>query len=256
MRTLAASLWSTSEAIPHSSGARVSRHSGGRRYDRRACVTPWTRKSNGTFAPASTTNHSFLGWPGSNLFARAEHAHAALAEALVTEVRKRAPHAVVPEALVGLDLAAFARAKLAPMVRGLFPRGEQQTVLDILARSVVFLTPDNIEQILRRARWLKTAWDLANLYLSSVHAELLSDVAPHILGLSEETSCYVSVEYFTDSGRFADFVVHDAAHGFHNCKRRTIGLPSTRRREWILDIDFAKRETFAYPCEAYSRILD
>ena len=70
---------------------------------------------------------------------------------------------MVPEALIGLDLAAFARAKVAPMVRGLFPRGEQQTVLDVLARSVVFLTPDNIEQVLRRARWLKTAWDLANL---------------------------------------------------------------------------------------------
>jgi len=201
-------------------------------------------------------NHWFLGWPGSNLFARAEHAHAALAEALVTEVRKRTPHAVAPEALIGLDLAAFARAKVAPMVRGLFPRGEQETVLDVLAQAVVFLTPDNIEPVLRRARWLKTAWDLANLYMASFHAELLSDDAPHLLGLSEETTCYVSVEYFTGSDRFADFVVHEAAHVFHNCKRRTIGLPSTRRREWILDIDFAKRETFAYACEAYGRILE
>src|SRR5712691_1899390 len=201
-------------------------------------------------------NHSFLGWPGSNLFARAEHAHAALAEALVTEVRKRAPHAMVPEALSSLNVVAFARAKVAPMVRGLFPRGEQQTVLDVLARSLVFLTPDSLEPVLRRSRWLRTAWDLANLYLSSFQAELLSDKAPHILGLSEETSCYVSVEYFTGSGRFADFVVHEAAHVFHNCKRRTIGLRSTPRREWILDIDFAKRETFAYACEAYSRILE
>ena len=91
-------------------------------------MTPWTRKSNGTFAPASTTTIRFLGWPGSNLFARAEHAHAALAEA--------------------------------------------------------------------------------------------------------------------------------PAHVFHNCKRRTIGLPSTPRREWILDIDFAKGEMFAYACKAYSRILE
>ena len=201
-------------------------------------------------------NHSFLGWPGSNLVARAEHAHAALAEALVTEVRKRTPHAVVPEALIGLDLAAFARVKVTPMVRGLFPRSEQETVLDVLAQAVVFLTPDNIDPVLRRARWLKTAWDLANLYMASFHAEPLSDDAPHLLGLSEETTCYVSVEYFTSSDRFADFVVHEAAHVFHNCKRRTVGLPSTRRREWILDIDFAKRETFAYACEAYSRFLE
>ena len=28
-----------------------------------------------------------------------------------------------------------------------------------------------------------------------------------------------------------------------------------RRHEWLLDIDFRKRELFAYACEAYSRIL-
>ena len=201
-------------------------------------------------------NHFFLGWPGSDFVARAEHAHATLAEALVAEVRKRTPHAVVPQQLLGLDVPAFARAKLAPMVCGLFPRREQESVLNIPARSVVFLTPDNIEPVLRQTRWLSTAWDLANLYLSSFHAELLSDDAPQILGLSEETTCYVSVEYFIASDRFADFVVHEAAHVLHNCKRQTIGLPFTRRREWTLDIDCAKRETFAYACEAYSRILE
>ena len=76
-----------------------------------------------------------------------------------------------------------------------------------------------------------------------------------ILGLSEETTCYVSTRYFEASGRFADYVVHEAAHVFHNCKRQTVGLPETRRREWLLDIDFRKRETFAYACEAYSRIV-
>jgi hypothetical protein len=43
---------------------------------------------------------------------------------------------------------------------------------------------------------------------------------------------------------------------FHNCKRRTIGLRETRIREWLLDIDFKKREVFAYTCEFYSRILE
>jgi hypothetical protein len=54
----------------------------------------------------------------------------------------------------------------------------------------------------------------------------------------------------------SNFVVHEAAHIFHNCKRRTIGLPETRRREWLLDIQYRKRETFAYACEAYARILE
>jgi hypothetical protein len=45
-------------------------------------------------------------------------------------------------------------------------------------------------------------------------------------------------------------------HLFHNCKRQTVGLPYTRQREWILEIAFARRETFAYTCEAYGRILE
>jgi hypothetical protein len=42
---------------------------------------------------------------------------------------------------------------------------------------------------------------------------------------------------------------------FHNCKRSTLGLDETRSKVWLLDIDYRKRETFAYSCEAYSRIL-
>jgi len=201
-------------------------------------------------------NHLFLGWPGAHLGERGGNGHAALTGALVAEVRRRTPRAAVPDALRGLDVKAFARAKLAPMVCGLFPRSEQETVLDMLARSVAFLTPENIEPILCGMRWPGTAWTLANLYLTSFGAEPLSAEAPLIAGLSEETTCYVSVEYFVGSGRFEDFLVHEAAHVFHNCKRQTVGLPYTRRREWILDIAFGKRETFAYACEAYSRILE
>lgn len=51
-------------------------------------------------------------------------------------------------------------------------------------------------------------------------------------------------------------VVHKVAHIFHNCKRETVGLPHTRRREWLLDIEFRKRETFAYSCEAFARIVE
>ena len=110
--------------------------------------------------------------------------------------------------------------------------------------------------MLRGERFLHSAWDLANLYLGSVGAELLGDTAPRIVGSSEETRCFVSAEYFTESDRFADYVVHEAAHIFHNCKRKTLGLPFTRYREWLLEIEFRKRETFAYACEAYARIRE
>ncbi|MBU6455758.1 MAG: hypothetical protein KGS72_28570 [Cyanobacteria bacterium REEB67] len=50
--------------------------------------------------------------------------------------------------------------------------------------------------------------------------------------------------------------MHEAAHIFHKCRRTELGLPETRRKKYLLDIDFRQRETFAYACEAYSRILE
>lgn len=65
----------------------------------------------------------------------------------------------------------------------------------------------------------------------------------------------MSPAYFEEEDPFADFVVHEVAHIFHNGKRRKAGLRETRRREWSLDIEFRKRETFAYACEAYACVL-
>ena len=187
--------------------------------------------------------------------AAAKQEDKAMRQALVAEVKRRAAGHQAPKAPV-LDFQAFTRSKVAPMVNGLFPEAERTNVLNMLEKSVVFLTADNIDDILWRVSYRHSAWELANLYLLSIGAELLSDSAERILGLSEETTCYVSQEYFSHEDRFADFVVHEAAHVFHNCKRETIGLPETRTREFLLNIDFNERETFAYACEVYSRILE
>ena len=194
-------------------------------------------------------------WAGENAFASAPLGHAALLNALIAAVQTRTVYASVPKVLVDLDVVAFTRAKVERMVRGLFPAHEQAAVLEVLGRAVVFLTPANIDTVLGSMCWLSTAWDLASLYLASVNAPLLSDSARRIVGLSEETTCYVSAHYFREENRFDDFVVHEVAHIFHNGKRETIGLPEIRGREWLLEIDYAKRETFAYASEAYSRLL-
>ncbi|MHB8590132.1 MAG: hypothetical protein ACYDA0_15010 [Candidatus Dormibacteraceae bacterium] len=154
------------------------------------------------------------------------------------------------------DPSALARRKVEPMVRGLFPRAEQAAVLGMLESSVVFVTSNNIDRLLQDQVWDRSAWNLANLFLSSVGADLLGQDAPRLVGFSEETTCYVSAEYFENVHPFADFLVHEAAHIFHNCKRATIGLAQTRRHEWLIEIAFRRRETFAYSCEAYSRILE
>lgn len=198
----------------------------------------------------------FGSFPGDNFTDRAARGHAALRGALVSSVRSRTSHATVPEVVAGLDVAAYARSKLAPMVQGLFLRDEQEIVLDMLGRSVVFLTPDTIDRVLQQTQWLDSAWKLANLYLASCGAQLLSQDALELAGLSEGTTCFVSTDYFRANGRFDDFLVHEAAHVFHNCKRRTAGLREIRGREWLLEIDYTRREAFAYACEAYSRILE
>jgi hypothetical protein len=141
------------------------------------------------------------------------------------------------------------------MVRGLFPRAEQDAVLARLEQSVVFTTSANIEEILHGSSFDGTAWTLANLYLASFDAELLGKDAPRLVGLSEETTCYVSPDYLAEDDPFADFIVHEVAHVFHNCKRATIGLRETRTKTWLLDIEYRKRETFAYACEAYAGVL-
>jgi hypothetical protein len=194
-------------------------------------------------------------WPGQNIMEKSRNGHDEHLRALVAEVKRRSQgrtHAPVPQ----LDLASWTRRKLTPMVHGFFPDAERETVLRLFEKSVVFLTSDNMEGVLLGQMWLRSAWDLANLYLGSVDAELLGPEAPSLLGLSQETTCYVTPEYFQDRGRIEDFVIHEAAHVFHNCKRRTAGLPHTRTKEWLLLLEFSKRETFAYSCEAYGWIVE
>jgi hypothetical protein len=73
------------------------------------------------------------------------------------------------------------------MVRGLFPPAEQNVVLTMLERSVVFLTSANIERLPVERSFDSSAWTLANLYLASLGAQLLAEDAPNLVGLSEET---------------------------------------------------------------------
>jgi hypothetical protein len=192
-------------------------------------------------------------WSG-GFFERANRAHDDLRGALVRAVKrltKDLPTGPLPE----VATVELTRTKVEPMVRGLFPRVEQDAVLSRLEQSVVFTTSKNIERLIHECTFDKSAWTLANLYLASVGAELLAKDAPRLVGFSEEFSCYVSLEYFTEEDPFADFVVHEVAHLFHNCKRVTLGLHETREKEWLLDIEHRKRETFAYACEAYSRLF-
>jgi hypothetical protein len=213
---------------------------------RQAAVEQYVRTGNYEVA--------FSAWPGS-VWDRERQASDDMVRALVARVKELSRACSAPMVSMPTDLVAYTRKKLEPMVRGLSRYDEQESVLAVLEKSVVFLTSGNMEEVLLGCTWLHTAWDLANLYLGSIGASLLGPDAEHIVGLSEETTCYVSTRYFEADDPFEDFIVHEAAHIFHNCKRDTVGLPETKKREWLLDIKFQKRETFAYACEAYACIL-
>ena len=200
---------------------------------------------------------TFSAWHGDTIVHQHRAGTDALLAALIAEVRRRAggkkPRASVPD----IDLRGFARRRLGHMVRGFFPAAEQEPVLAMLENSIVFVAPENIESVLSGAGFPNTAWDLANLYLASLGGEPLGGDGNEVVGMGVGATCYVSTDYFRDDNtRFADFVVHEAAHTFHNCKRRTVGLQETRTKEWLVELEFKKRETFAYACEAYSRILE
>ncbi len=202
------------------------------------------------------TDDFYLAWPSYSFIERAQQARKDLRGALVAEVLRRTEGVTFPELPGPEEIIALTRRKIEPMVRGLFPRAEQDVVLALVERSVVFLSPDTIGEVIHGQSFHRSAWNFANLYLGNAGAELLSPEAPEALGMSQEATCFVTPTYFDEDHPFADYVVHEVAHIFHNCKRRTAGLPFTRRKEWMLDIAFRQRETFAWSCEAYARIVE
>ncbi len=179
----------------------------------------------------------------------------ALRTALLVEVKRRESGRLAPALPPGIELTQFTRHKVVPMICCLFPEAEQDTVLRVAERSVVFLTRDAVHRLIGDIDFRSSAWMIANIYLGSLGLKGLDGEVPP-LGCNEHTKCYVSLEYFRQTDMFADYVVHEVAHMFHNCKRETLGLRSTRRKEWLLDIGFPMREMFAYACEVYSRILE
>lgn len=74
---------------------------------------------------------------------RANSAHENLRGAVVRNVGVRA-EGLTQEPLPEGDTVSLTRAKVEPMVPGLFPRAEQDVVLATIEQSVVFVTSANI----------------------------------------------------------------------------------------------------------------
>ncbi len=192
-------------------------------------------------------------WPGDGVLERCVTADRQLRAALIEEVQRRASVSAdgVP---AGFDPQAHSREVLRPMVEGLFRAEERAIVLELLVDSQVFVTADTIVEAVRSASFLSTAWSVANLYLRSVGAPELAPGAGAMLGLCAGSESYVGLDYFRTQRPFDDFLIHEAAHVFHGCRRHELGLAEKRGRTWLLPIDFHDQENFAYACEAYGWI--
>ena len=195
-------------------------------------------------------------WPGRHHLERMHAGDAALRAALADALRKRTKGLTLPSMPRGFNADQFVLGKVRLMVCGLFPAKERQVMLDLFEKALVFVSGDNIEQLVLENDRLSTARQIANLFLGSLGLPGLDDQPVVFVGFSEETTFYLSMAYFQDSDPFADWVVHEAAHVFHNWKRAFVGLPEKRTREFLLNIAFAKRELFAYACEAYAKLLE
>jgi len=195
-------------------------------------------------------------WPGRDFLEKANAGDSALRSVLIQEIRRRTAGCIPPSLSPDFDARRFVLGKVGPMVRGLFPASERQIVLDLFEKCLVFVTQAQVDPLITEAPYLSTAWTIATLYLGSLGLTGLDDQSVGFVGYSEETTLYVSPAYFRDDNPFADWVIHEAAHVFHNWKRDRAGLSCTRTREFLLEIAFAKRELFAYACEAYAKILE
>jgi hypothetical protein len=193
-------------------------------------------------------------WSGSNVIERMRAHHDALIDALYSEIARRTRRTRLP-AEPAVDWSKYVTERLTPMVRGLVPPPVQAAALRRLVAAVKLVTPGTVKEVLRGVSFLSTAWDVANLYLDAVGAKPLHAEGWAPLGLAAGDECYVSVHYVTKSGPLDDFVVHEAAHMLNDTKRRDVGLPQGRDKEWLLGIWYRHRELFAYSCEVWSRVV-
>ena len=98
---------------------------------------------------------NFAGWPGDNFVDVAQNATQRLRTALVEETIRRVDRIPSPMKMPE-NLHLWSRTKLSPMVDGLFSADQRSIVLNTLASSIVFLTPQNIASVLADQRWLST----------------------------------------------------------------------------------------------------
>lgn len=155
-----------------------------------------------------------------------------------------------PRAVGGTPSKAKARirARMEPLVRGMFEAEEAERLLEVLPSRVRIVTPERFETLVDEVS-LRTAWDLANLLLDDLCAPPLSDDAPTLEGLCDGRRAWVLPSALEATEPFPDVVVHEAAHLLHSVPRTEVGLEGAGP---ILQVPRRRWETFAWACELWA----
>jgi hypothetical protein len=142
---------------------------------------------------------------------------------------------------------------ITPLVESLFEKQYQKTIMKHLINSVVVLHKDNVYEELK-GHFEGDIIPIISIYLSSFSTEELPKIFDvNIVGKSIGTKCYVSYKYYENNQSIEDFIIHEIAHFFHNSKYECIGIKEIED-QFLLDIEYYKREIFAYSIEFYSKI--
>lgn len=192
---------------------------------------------------------SWPDWDGPPAVRRRE-AEAAARDVLARIVRWRARRAPLAIGDGPADPAPVVVARARPMVEGLFPPEEAAAVLACLPRCVRVVTPARFAELVADLS-PRTGWDLANLLLDAMGAPPLADDSPALEGISHAAAGYVLPAAFTP-GDTSDVLVHELAHVLHSVPRARAGLSPGGAP--LLVVAPARRETFAWACEVWSRL--
>jgi hypothetical protein len=189
----------------------------------------------------------FSDWEG-DVVERRRAGTSVLREVLTKITRWRAQRAPIRSVTVPADAEARIRARIEPMLRGLFG-AETEPLLDRLPTRVVVVTPATFAALPPEVP-LRTAWDLANVMLDDMGAPPLSDDTPALDGLCAAGRAWVLPRALVSDAPFPDIVTHEVAHLLHTLSRADLGLDGPAGP--ILAIPPRRRETFAYACEVWA----
>lgn len=203
------------------------------------------------FLSSGVYDGRFPGWEG-NAVERRRRGEATLRDVLRRVVSRAADHAPLGGRAVPRDAEQRVRARVTPLLTGLFPPGEAGTLLELLPPRVVVVAPSTFGAVVEQVP-LRTAWDLANLLLDDVGAPPLADDVPELDGLCAAGRAFVLPRALEGDATFPDVVVHEVAHLLHTVPRSELGLAADP--DTVLRIPPRRRETFAYACEVWTCAL-